>query len=96
MKYRRVRIVAACLLAAALLLFLAACGTSYDQGAFDKIKVNMSLKEVIAILGEPTESKGITLGGVSGTSATWKDKHGTISIQFINGKVKMKSFTKPE
>ncbi len=71
------------------------CGTSYDQKAYDQIKVNMTLKEVIHILGEPTESQGVSLGGVSGTSATWKDKHGTINVQFINGKVKLKSFTKP-
>jgi len=79
-----------------LLLALAACGTSYDQDTYNKIKINMSLKEVIAILGEPSESKGVNLGGVSGTSATWKDQDGTISLQFINGKVKVKTFTKPE
>lgn len=83
------------LLAALLLFVAAACGTSYDQKAYDQIKVNMTLKEVIHLLGEPTESKGVSLGGVSGTSATWKDKHGTINVQFINGQVKLKSFTKP-
>lgn len=96
MKIRRARPVLACVLALALLLALAACGTSYDQAAYDKIKINMSLKEVIAILGEPSESKGMSLGGVSGTSATWKDKHGSIDLQFVNGKVKVKTFTKAE
>ena len=84
------------MLALALAMALAACGASYDQQTYAKIRINMSLKEVIAILGEPTGSKGVSLGGVSGTSATWKDEHGAISIQFINGKVKMKSFTQPE
>lgn len=83
------------LLAALVLVAVAGCGTSFDQKAYDQIKVNMTLKEVIHLLGEPTESQGVSLGGVSGTSATWKDKHGTINIQFINGKVKLKSFTKP-
>jgi hypothetical protein len=96
MRAHRASIALACLLAAALLLALGGCGTSFDQKTYDKIQVNMSLKEVIAILGEPTESKGASLGGLSGTSAAWKDRHGTISVQFINGKVKMKSFTKPE
>ena len=96
MKTRRYAILPALLLAVALLLALAGCGTSYDQETYEKIQVNMTLKEVIALLGEPTESKGINLGGMSGTSATWKDDHGTISLQFINGKVKVKSFTKPE
>ncbi|MCF8099732.1 MAG: hypothetical protein K9K65_17965 [Desulfarculaceae bacterium] len=83
------------LVLAALMLLAAACGTSYDQETYGQIKVNMTLKEVIHILGEPTESKGVSLGGVSGTSAIWKDEHGTINVQFINGKVKLKSFTKP-
>lgn len=83
------------LLAALLLLMAAACGPSFDQETYGQIKVNMTLKEVIHLLGEPTESKGVSLGGVSGTSATWKDKHGTINVQFINGQVKLKSFTKP-
>lgn len=96
MTVRPASVVLVCLLAAALLLALGGCGTSFDQKTYDKIKVNMTLKEVIAILGEPTKSDGVSLGGISGTSATWKDRHGTISIQFINGKVKMKSFTKPE
>lgn len=83
------------LVLAFLLLLAAACGTSFDQETYDQIKVNMTLKEVIHLLGEPTESQGVSLGGVSGTSATWKDEHGAINIQFINGKVKLKSFTKP-
>lgn len=96
MKIRRARTLLACLLALALLSGLAGCGPSFDQETYDQIKVNMSLKQVIAILGEPTKSEGVSLGGLSGTSATWTDDNGAISIQFINGKVKMKSFTKPE
>ena len=84
------------LLAVLFFLTLAlGCGPSFDQETYDQVKVNMTLKEVIHILGEPSESQGVSLGGVSGTSATWKDKHGTINVQFINGKVKLKSFTKP-
>ncbi|MCF8034940.1 MAG: hypothetical protein K9K66_19395 [Desulfarculaceae bacterium] len=96
MKISRARLCLACLSALVLLLALTACGASYDQETYAKIQINMSLKEVIGILGEPTESKGVTLGGMSGTSASWKDDNGTISIQFVNGKVKMKSFTKPD
>lgn len=96
MSIRRARPVLALVLLLALALSLAACGTSYDQETYDKIKINMSLKEVIAIMGEPSESKGMSLGGMSGTSATWKDDNGTITLQFVNGKVKVKTFTKPE
>lgn len=79
---------------ATLLLLVSAC-TSYDQATYDKIKTDMTREEVIGILGEPTESSGLNLGGLSGASATWKDKQGTITIQFLNGKVKAKSFAKP-
>ncbi|BEQ13010.1 hypothetical protein [Desulfoferula mesophila] len=79
---------------AALMLLGVAC-TSYDQATYDKIKTDMTREEVIGILGEPTESSGFSLGGLSGTSAVWKDKHGNITIQFLNNKVKAKSFAKP-
>ena len=49
--------------------------------------------DVIAILGEPTDTSSFSLGGLSATSATWQGRDGTISIQFVNGKVKLKTFT---
>jgi hypothetical protein len=62
---------------------------------FDKIRNDMTMAQVTAILGEPTESSSVGLGPLSGTNAVWKDKHGTITIQFVNDKVKLKSFDKP-
>jgi len=75
-----------------LALLLAACGSKINQSNFDKIKDGMSEVDVKAILGSPTSSDSIGIGGLSGTSDVWQDKHGTISIQFVNGKVKLKSF----
>lgn len=61
---------------------------------FDKIRTEMTMKEVIKILGEPTQSEGIKIGGVSGTSAIWKEKGSEIYIQFLNDKVLVKSFSR--
>lgn len=77
----------------ALLVALAACGSRVDQAAFAKIQTDMPEAEVIAILGEPTGTEGFSLGGLSATSATWEGPEGTIAIQFVNGKVLLKTFT---
>jgi hypothetical protein len=73
---------------------LAACGSKISQENFDKIKSGMTMEEVKGILGEPTESSAMGLGPLSGTSAHWKDKDKRISIQFVNGKVTVKNFSK--
>lgn len=65
-----------------------------SQSNFDKIKPEMSMQEVVAILGEPTTSDSVNIAGISGTSATWKDKQIEISIQFLNNQVAAKSLNK--
>ena len=85
----RPRLAAASLLA----LSLVACGPRVDRAHFAKIGDDMPEAEVIAILGEPTDTSSFSLGGLSATSATWVGPEGTISIQFVNGKVKLKTFT---
>jgi hypothetical protein len=75
-----------------LLVVLAACGSKINEANFNKIKKDMSQKEVFSILGPPTESSSLKLGGLSGSSATWKSDEATISIQFLNEKVKAKEF----
>jgi len=76
-----------------LLLVLAACGSKINQANFDKIKVNMTKQEVIAILGEPTESSDEVSRGAMGKwqKLIWKnDKTGDfIDIQFSGGKVQI-------
>jgi hypothetical protein len=56
----------------------------------------MAETEVREILGEPTETSSFGVGPFSGTSSVWKGKRGTIAIQFVNGKVTFKTFTKDE
>jgi hypothetical protein len=79
-----------------LVLVLSACGNArITQGNFDRIKVGMTQAEVIVILGEPTESSSLDIAGFSGTNSTWKGREITIAIQFLNGKVVAKQFSKP-
>jgi hypothetical protein len=82
-----------CLLALCV-LGLIACGSRISSSNFEKIQTDMAITEVNAILGEPTESNSVNIGPVSGTQSTWKSDQCTISIQFINGKVKAKQFFK--
>lgn len=65
-----------------------------NQSNFDKITPSMSMQDVTAILGEPSTSESITIGGVSGTSAVWKQGRNQIVIQFLNGTVFFKTFSK--
>ncbi|HZO09966.1 MAG TPA: hypothetical protein VFC77_11330, partial [Myxococcota bacterium] len=62
----RARVSAASTLA---LLLLLACGSRVDRAHFARIESDMPEDEVIAILGEPTDTAGFSLGGLSATSA---------------------------
>lgn len=72
----------------------AACESRINQENFQKIKNGMTEDEVTKILGEPSDAASMSLGPFSGTTSTWKSKNGTIAIQFVNGKVALKTFTK--
>lgn len=80
------------------LLILAACDSSskLNQENFDRIENGMPRQDVIALLGEPTDTSSLQLGELSGTSAVWEDGTTRITIQFINDKVKIKQFTRSE
>lgn len=77
-----------------LFIILGACVSKINQENYQKIQKGMTLEEVKAVLGEPTESKSAGIGSlVSATSAVWKGEGLTIDIQFLNDKVQLKSFT---
>jgi len=78
-----------------LWLSLSACGSKVNQDNFNKIQVGMTYEDVASILGPSTESSSVQIGGLSGTSARWAGEQGTIQIQFLNGKVRIKQFSKP-
>lgn len=75
-------------------LLLAACGSKISAENFERIQNGMTQKEVIAILGEPTETSSVNIAGVSGGMAAWKDGNTVISVQFLNDKVQAKQLSK--
>ena len=81
-------------LAFTAVLLLAAC-SKVTQENFARIQDGMSEQEVTAILGSPTESSSSSILGISGTSSKWTGGDATITIQFVNGKVALRSFDKP-
>jgi SmpA/OmlA family protein len=86
----RVQVVGIILLCSIPLL---GCGSKVSQENFDKIQTGMTQAEVTSILGSPTESNSIAFGSIGGTTSTWKDNSGTITIQFVNDKVVAKAFS---
>jgi hypothetical protein len=81
-------------LALAALLALSAC-SKVTQENFAQIRDGMSEQEVYALLGQPSESSSISVLGLSGTAARWVAKDAVITVQFFNGKVRLKNFEKP-
>src|ERR1700722_12402858 len=76
-----------------LITLISAC-SKLTQTNFNKIQYGMSMKQVVAILGEPTNTRTFTFAGVSATSSSWISKGVEIDIQFLNDKVEIKSFNK--
>ena len=74
--------------------FLLVGCTRLTQENYNKIEEGMAYQDVLTILGEPTESKSIGIGPLSGTAATWDDGTTRISIKFLNEKVQLKSLEK--
>lgn len=81
--------------ALALAALLAAC-SKVTQENFARIENGMSQEQVIDILGKPTEATSRDLLGVSSTSAKWVGGDAVVTVQFVNGKVRLKSFDKPQ
>jgi hypothetical protein len=75
-------------------ILLAACA-KITQENFLRIERGMSEREVISILGSPTESSSVDVLGISGTAARWAGSEAEITVRFVGGKVALKSFDKP-
>lgn len=90
------RIALVCLILVGLgSLALAGCGSKVTKSNFDQIKTGMTLAEVEAILGKGTESTGAAgaIGDLAGSakSVTWKDGDKSITVNFVNDKVALKT-----
>ena len=78
-------------LALALVVAATAC-SKINEDNFGKVRDGMGEQEVLALLGTPTESSSVSVLGISGTASKWVTKDGVITVQFVNGKVRGKSF----
>ena len=76
--------------------YLVACSSRINSANFEKIQTGMSMAQVTAILGEPTESSSVDVAVFSGTVSKWKAGDVTITIQFVNGKVVAKQLSKSD
>ena len=74
-----------------LILVLLSC-SKVTEDNFTKITTGMSYAQVTKILGDPTKTQSLKIMEFAATNATWKHKGRVISIQFLDDKVKMKSF----
>ena len=84
------------LLVGLIIVGLVGCaGSKITKENFDKIKLGMTQEEVQGILGPPTEASGIEIPVFSGTMSKWARGDTVISVQFVNGKVVAKEFSKP-
>lgn len=73
-----------------------ACGSRISQSNFEKIQTGMTMAQVTAILGEPTESSSVDVAVFSGTVSKWQAGGVTITVQFVNGKVVAKQLSKSD
>ncbi len=76
-------------------LTLAGCGSKVTKSNLDKITNGMTLTEVEGILGKGTEATGASgaIGNLTGSakSVIWKDGDKTITVNFLNDKVVLKT-----
>ncbi len=74
----------------AFAVVLTACGKVTPEN-YERIKEGMSESEVIAILGSPTDTSAVAILGLTGSSSTWVGSEYRIMLQFVNGKVRVRS-----
>ena len=82
------------LAAAALALLVVACSKVTEEH-FAKIQEGMTEQQVLAILGTPSESNGVSVLGVSGAAWRWAGRDAVIVVHFVNGKAALKTWGRP-
>ena len=96
MKFYPAPLLCRALLVGLLIAGLVGCsGSKITKENFDQIKLGMTQEEVQRILGPPTEASGIEIPVFSGTMSKWARGNAVISVQFVNGQVVAKEFSKP-
>lgn len=72
-----------------IIIFMSAC-TQVTQDNYNKVRVGMTMSQVTAILGPPSNTESVNFLGFSGTTAVWKTQSTEITILFFNDKVQVK------
>ncbi len=80
---------------ALLVMLLSAC-SKITMANYHKLSSGMTRSEVVAILGEPTESSAGSLLGLEGEVAKWEEGKLRINATFVNQKLAMHSLERPE
>ncbi len=70
----------------AMLVLLAACSKITAEN-YSKVNSGMSRAEVVALIGEPTQTESGSVLGIKGETATWHEGKITINAQFVNEKL---------
>ena len=75
----------------AIALLVSACSKVTEEN-YLKLQNGMSMDEVHSIVGKADSMESSSLAGISTTRAEWNGKDGTISIRFIEEKVRAKNW----
>jgi len=77
----------------ASLLLISFASAEINKEHYDKIKDDMTMQQVISILGQPTQMAEFNMLDKKHVIATWKDDGNVIVVQFVNGKVDLRHMT---
>ncbi len=83
----------AALLAAVLVAGCGLAGSRLTAENCNKIHDDMTLEEITAILGPPTDNKSLGMGPLTATTVSWEDAGMKINVKFLNNKSGLKSCT---
>lgn len=75
-----------------LIACLGGCSKKLTAENFAKIQTDMTMQQVVEIIGQPTRMESIDILGIAGTSAVWRSNHAEITIHFVNNAVQIKMF----
>lgn len=79
----------------AIALLTVACSKATEEN-YHKLENGMTIAEVQSLIGKADVTESTNMAGISTTRAEWHGKDGTISVRFIEEKVRAKNWQSPE
>ncbi|MDN5862970.1 MAG: DUF3862 domain-containing protein [Salinisphaera sp.] len=74
-----------------LAALLCACSDPITRANYEHLDNGMPQEQVIALLGEPDQTKTMGIGELTGTTAIWVGRTQRITVVFANHKVLLKT-----